>query len=237
MLGLMATSDIAPATTALPRECHFDIGICSQAGEYGENEDYCAATEAGESRQMALALADGIGSESYGRTISRIACLASLAKLTQGEDVERAFGAGLKEIRTFLRAAQSPRSGASLLVAACQDDRLKLACVGDCRAALIRDATLVWLNSLDRVPGTNRLASAASADMVTRPHIIEQEIGKDDMVVFMTDGTYETLDEREIASIVHDAPSASAAAEALVRRGRRVGRDDATAAVVRLPQY
>ena len=219
MLGLMATSDIAPATTALPRECHFDIGICSQAGEYGENEDYCAATEAGESRQMALALADGIGSESYGRTISRIACLASLAKLTQGEDVERAFGAGLKEIRTFLRAAQSPRSGASLLVAACQGDRLKLACVGDCRAALIRDATLVWLNSLDRVPGTNRLASAASADMV------------------MTDGTYETLDEREIASIVHDAPSASAAAEALVRRGRRVGRDDATAAVVRLPQY
>ena len=237
MLGLMATSDIAPATTALPRECHFDIGICSQAGEYGENEDYCAATEAGESRRMALALADGIGSESHGRTISRIACLASLAKLTQGDDVDKAFDAGLKEIRTFLRAAESPRSGASLLVATCQSDKLKMACVGDCRAALIRNATLVWLNSLDRVPGTNQLSSAASADMVTRPHIIEQEIGKDDMVVFMTDGVFETLDERDIAGIVDGAPSASAASETLVRRARRVGRDDATAAVVRLPQY
>ena len=233
MLGLMATSDIAPTFNALLRDCHFDIGISSLEGEYGRNEDYCTASETDGGRRLVLALADGIGSEPHGRTISRIACLALMAELSDGARVREAFGAGLREVRTFLREANAPYSGTSLLAAECAGGHLAIASVGDCRAALIRDSRLRWLNRPDRVPGTTRLTSSVGADMVTRPHVIEHEIAEGDTLVFMTDGVFDTLDSETIVEIVDAAPMASVAAKSLVKRARRTSRDDVTAAVIR----
>lgn len=233
MLGLMATSDITPASNVLPRDCHFDTGISSLEGEYGRNEDYCTASEIDGGRRLALALADGIGSEPHGRTISRIACLSSIAELSDGASVGKAFDAGLREVRAFLREANAPYSGTSLLAAECVGSHLALASVGDCRAALIRDSRLRWLNQPDRVPGTTRLTSSVGADMVTRPHVTEHEIAGGDTLVFMTDGVFDTLDSETIVQIVDAAPIASVAAKSLVKRARRTSRDDVTAAVIR----
>ena len=230
----MATSDItpSPAPTELLRECHFDTGISSLEGEYGCNEDYCMASQLLIGRMLVLTLADGIGSEPHGRTISRIACLASLAELSHGATVEEAFDAGAQEVRSFLREAGSPRSGAALLVAKCSTSSITIAFVGDCRVARIRAAKLDWLNDPNRVPGTNRLASAVGADMVTRPSVVERGLAKGDTLVFMTDGVFDTLASETIVKTVCAASSPSSAAGSLVRKARKIGKDDATAAVV-----
>lgn len=239
MLGLMATSDITPTLATMPRgtmprDCHFDTGIGSLEGEYGRNEDYCTVLETDGGRRLVLALADGIGSEPHGRTISRIACLALMAELSAGADVSEAFDAAFREVRIFLREVDAPDSGASLIAAVCCDGLVRIASVGDCRAALIRDSRLHWLNQPDRIPGTTRLTSVVGADMVTRPHVTELETVRGDTLAFMTDGVSDTLDSEAIVEIVSAAPTSSAAAESLVRRARRTSTDDATAAVIRL---
>lgn len=233
MLGPMATSDIMPSPSDLLCECHFDIGVSSLGGEYSSNEDYCIASAIDGGERLALTLADGIGSEPLGRAVSRLVCLSAQASLSSGKSVEEAFGAGLREIRSFLRETNSPRSGAALLVAKCSSGNVRLAFVGDCRAALIRDSALYWLNLPDKVPGTSRLTSAVGADMVTRPNVIEQDLAKGDILVFMTDGATDTLDSMAIVETVVSAPSALVAAKSLARNAREVGKDDATAVVAR----
>lgn len=231
MLGPMVTSDITPSPIDLPCECHFDIGVSSRDGEYGNNEDYCIASTVDGGERLALTLADGIGSEPLGRAVSRLVCLSAQASLSRGKSVEEAFDAGLREIRSFLRDTNSPRSGSALLVAKCSSGSIRLAFVGDCQAAVIRDSALRWLNIPDKVPGTNRLTSAVGADMVTRPTVIERDLVKGDILVFMTDGAADTLDSMAIVDAVKSATRAHIAAESLVRSARETGKDDATAAV------
>ena len=236
MLGHMATSDITPsaAPTELLRDCHFDTGISSIEGEYGSNEDYCAVSEFFMGRRLGLTLADGIGSEPHGRTISRIACLASLAELSHGAIVEEAFEAGLKEVRSFLRETGSPVSGAALLVAKCSTSWIIVAYVGDCRVARIRGSKLYWINDPDRVPGTNRLTKVVGADMVTRPTVITRSLAEGDTLVFMTDGVFDTLDDEAIVEAILAAPSSCSAARSLTLKARKNGKDDATVAVVKI---
>lgn len=233
MLGPMVTSDITPSPTVLPCECHFDIGVRSLDGEYGSNEDYCIASAIDGGERLALVLADGIGSEPLGRAVSRLACLSAQAELSDGRSVEEAFDEGLREIRSFLRDTSSPRSGTALLVAKCSNSSIRLAFAGDCQVALIRDSALRWLNIPDRVPGTSRLTSAVGADMVTRPNVVEHDLAKGDILVFMTDGATDILDSMAIIETVLSAPSALFAAESLVHSARETGKDDATAAVAR----
>jgi protein phosphatase len=209
-----------------------------------------------------LVVADGMGGHGGGDVASAVALdafvqhsLLEMPWLAAGTsagdallrgDIDR-FVASCQErlIAVAERKSLPTRLGTTLTAAYVQGTRLIIAHVGDSRAYLLRAATLRRLTH-DHTLGAQLAERGTEAPNLD--HILVNAIGgsKDvpkaemsaltiapgDRLLLCSDGLHGPVDEAAIAAILASAPTASAAAEALIAAALERGAPDNVTAVV-----
>jgi serine/threonine protein phosphatase PrpC len=203
-------------------------------------------------------VADGIGGHQKGEVASRMA--AETIRRTYYEDPNPDVAASLRRaIETasaeIHRQAQDPTyagMGSTVVAAVVRGDDLVVANAGDSRAYLLRDGTLKRLTE-----DHTWVAERAAAGVLTPEeaahhemrHLIIRSLGDQptvqvevrpyrllagDRLLLCSDGVWEPVSEREIASLLRRRRPQAAATQLVERAAAAGGVDDATALVVAL---
>lgn len=219
----------------------FRQGACTIKGPHERNEDAFLM----DGVRGLWAVADGVGGASHGDVMSRACCEVapgswdSLSALSADPETRLAETMEMVDARANALSTRlgGEGSGATMAVAALCGSQMYLASVGDCRAYLLRRATLNPLMSC----GRRRISSSApdaafgwGTDPALRLASIAIEAG--DVVMLCTDGVWATQPAHRMAeSLSGSAPPLGD--EGAHRLARRVARssdlsDDATAVVI-----
>lgn len=200
-------------------------------------------------------MADGMGGYAGGEVAARLALDAVAEPLPQAESraeaVRLAFERAHRRIQEV--AGQRPEwreMGTTLTAAWIAGGRALIGHVGDSRAYLVRQGTALQLTQDHSVaaelvrnghlteeearhhPHRHVLTRALGGDQVPEVDVLEVPLQAGDRLVLCTDGLTAALEAEEIARIVDAAPSAAAAAEALVQEATRKQAPDNVTAVV-----
>ena len=231
----MDTVLLADVPVGAGSPCVFcDVGLASECGAFGANEDYCVALSKDDGASVTVAVADGIGSQPHGRALSRLACLASISSVAKGNTVPQAFGAAASEVRSFMRDARSPRSGTTLILAKAIKDRLDLGWEGDGACLVVGHDGCREMIRPHREGPTNRITRFLGRDVTCRPETANVRLRPGDTVVVLTDGVADVLGRGKIVETIRTKRTAGDCARRLVKEARATGRDDATAAIIRM---
>jgi protein phosphatase len=224
-----------------------DFGVRCDAGRREANEDavLCVETSRG---AMIAAVADGLGGLAGGALASRTA----LDALQRAVEAGRPLPEAIEDAHTAVRElAQRDAAGTTVVAALVQDDRVRIANVGDSRAyhlgplglvQLTRDHTVV-AEARRRGDGTARevagtrwgsslTRSLGSAAGVRVDEMRPLTLGPGEWIVLTSDGVHGSLEQDEMESILRHAPDAAAAAALLVERALAAGSADNLSAVV-----
>lgn len=207
------------------------VGACSKSGCRGWNEDCCDYSVSGDGRAANVAISDGIGGGSFGRTISRLACTTGLAALDEGASPHDAFLQARDEVRFFLRESGARGSGATLVLARIDDGRLSVAWQGDTSCCILRDGWLETVTTSDGVAGTNCLGQYVGREGCGEPHCADVPIREDDAVVFFTDGVPRGCVCSAMMDNRTSGRCAQAMAEDVARKASMESKDDVTVMV------
>jgi serine/threonine protein phosphatase PrpC len=218
-----------------------DIGLVREG-----NEDAYLAED------PLFAVADGMGGHRGGEVASRLALetLESLFKRGEGALPEQVQEAN----RAVFERSSSDRAvagmGTTLTAAVVEDDRVRLAHVGDSRAYLLRDGELRMLTEdhtlVHRMVQQGEITEAEAErhpqrSVVTRALGVELSVPVDEVVVDLrpgdrllicSDGLTSMVDDGSIARVLVDVLDPQLAAEALVRAANEAGGVDNVTVVV-----
>ncbi len=181
------------------------------------------------------AVFDGVG-DGRAAYLAASAFRGAADSLRRVEDLDAIFARLHNEIAD---AAQEDRPLAAAAVAACvEDDRLALACLGACRAYLMRGQALYLLTrecadaapqAAPPAPGKGRMLGA---DAGAKPFTVKGALQPGDQLLLCTGWLCAALDAREMLRILAESESPSAALQQLARRAGS-GRGDIAAVLLK----
>jgi serine/threonine protein phosphatase PrpC len=209
-------------------------------------------------RSPLFVLADGMGGAQAGEVASRLAADTFAAGLPDaGTPEERLATQALEANRRIHEISRSREDragmGTTLTAAYVDADEIAIVHVGDSRAYLLRDGELTRLTRdhtlVDELVRRGKLTEAEAAEHPQRS-IITRALGPepvveidtltyraqaDDVVLLCSDGLTSMIGEPEVAAILREAGSLSAAGRALVDAANEAGgRDNITVVLARL---
>lgn len=228
-----------------------DIGLTRK-----NNEDSYAIVTRGAPMPCGLIVADGMGGHRRGELASRIAvdyATEQISSLMEG-DLDRAqlprILADICEkanIKVFLGSLESEENrgmGTTLTIALAFPDQLTLAHVGDCRAYLFRDNTLVQL-TVDHTlvqemidagslkasesashPRRNVLTRALGAPEYMQADTLSIPLTRGDRVLLCTDGLHGFVDDDVIRSVLKKEKTPQKAVGRLIELANEQGGED-----------
>ncbi len=230
------------------------IGHASRAATGKVNEDAAGVADPLDprvaERGFAVAVADGVGTDGGGRVAAQAAVQAAVtdfyatpAAWSVPQALDRVVGA----INEWLHAQNSRRvdddgAVATLTSLLFREDRWRLAHVGDCRAYRLRDGRWQQLTA-DHVWPRHDMRHVVKRAIGLDTHLVvdsaEASLHGGDRFLIASDGVWEVLGDHALRDAVVRADDPQAAADALVaqaveRQGLYMGRNDATAVVVRV---
>lgn len=211
-----------------------DVGLATECGAFGPNQDFCAALSKGDGASVTVAVADGIGSQPHGRALARLACLASISSIARGDTIRGAFGAAASEVRSFIREASSPKSGTTLILAKAKRGSLSIGWQGDGACLVVGHGGCRNLIHAHRDKLSNKITRYLGVDVTCLPETTRAQVKPGDTVLVLSDGVADALSHNEIVETVMTKRTAGDCARRLVKDARATGRDDATAAVIRM---
>jgi serine/threonine protein phosphatase PrpC len=200
---------------------------CSVGREVGKNDDYALFVPG-----VGGCVADGVGGAPLGDAVARLACHVAMRALSSRYSAVEAVDAARDRVEEFIRAVDSPSSGASLVVIAVHDRSVEAAWLGDVAFFICfqsSDGTKI-LSTLDGFPTSHNLGSR----VVEEPCHMEVPFGELDTVVACTDGVWRRLCTSEIARMMTSGVSVREIAARLAMAGHLD--DDSTALVVSMNQ-
>ena len=231
----------------------FDIdwGLSSLQGPRDRNEDFAGlqfAPSHDRERGLVAALADGVGGSGAGGDGLLAAQTSVRTLLNDFHSTPADWDASVALERILAAhnawlAAHNRRPGAdgkarealcTLTAFALQGRRYALAHVGDSRAWLLRDDQLLLLTQDHRLPRRDfaGLTRALGLDDALHLDHSQGELRVGDRLLLSSDGVHGALRTRELARLLREAPTASAAAEALTRAAIDAGGSDNASALV-----
>jgi len=208
------------------------------------------------------AVLDGMGGENGGEVASRLGTeslyVAMRAEPTLGADAEMLAAALRSSVqnasdriaRVQREQPEYARMGTTATVISLARDLLVVAQVGDSRAYLLRNHTLVPLTkdqTLSRMLMESGQMTQEEAERFDGGHIILQALGsspkldiaistvslhKDDVVLVCSDGLTNPLADEEIARILRESPTPDRACETLITRANEEGGPDNITCIV-----
>ena len=246
-----------------------DTGSHAAASDTGlirkNNEDSYAIVTRDDPFPCGLVIADGMGGHRKGELASRIAVdYASERILAQMESIpDRALLPRIladicekANVKIFLGSLESEENrgmGTTLTIAIVFKDQLVLAHVGDCRAYLFRNSTLMQL-TVDHTlvqemidagtlseeesvthPRRNVLTRALGAPEYMQADTLTLPLSRGDRVLFCTDGLHGAVSEEMIRNVLRKEKSPELAVARLVAlANEQGGEDNVTVLVVNL---
>ena len=208
-----------------------NVGGATAQGMRRKNDD---AFRIGHEQRF-FAVSDGIGGAPDGEIVSRVACGKSLEEYESSRDLVAAFRAGNDAATYVSRLIDSPDSGATLLVAACDGELMRFAWVGDSLAYRLRDGVLERLTEVGRIGEGAMLDAAIGYGFGLDPRVASCDVRPGDRLILCTDGVwepYEVLGLDRMAERLADGANAPCIAGAIVDEAVRNGTDNATAVVI-----
>lgn len=230
------------------------MGCASGTAPGKINEDFhgiAPATGAGVgSHGVVVAVADGIGGDGAGREAAEIAVRTLLADYPATPDawpVTKALDRLLRAVNEWLHSeGQRRREGegfiATMSALVFRDGHYHLAHVGDTRVYRRRGAVLTQLTA-DHVWPRHDMRHVPKRALGLDSHLVvdyaEGELLAGDTFLLVSDGVWEVLGDPRLHEILAADLDPQAAADALVadalaRQARYMGRNDATAVLVRV---
>jgi protein phosphatase len=207
-----------------------------------------------------LMVCDGMGGPPAGDVAARLAAVAiEQGLLAAGVECARQPGATLRRAlevaneAIFAEANAHPEEfgmGTTCTAALCSPAGLSIAQVGDSRAYLLRERHLYRLtrdqtiasrlvdegaldpSQIDTFPLKHVLVQALGTADEVKPVVTDHDLREDDRLLLCSDGLHGPVDERTIAGILAEAPSADAAARALIDAALSAGGPDNVTVVV-----
>lgn len=202
-----------------------------------------------------FAVADGMGGHEAGEVASEITINTLNDLAPQSADAEAlaraVVAANLNVIKAPSQGVGREGMGTTLTAAILEKERLVIAQVGDSRAYLLHNGSLQQLtrdHSLmaDMIeagqlteaearvhPNRSVITRAIGSDPHMQPDLYELNVETGDRLLLCSDGICGMIEDHEIASIMHQAPSAQSCADQLVEAALAAGGfDNATAVVV-----
>ena len=203
---------------------------------------------------LAVTLADGMGGGVGGGEAAQAAVAAVLATLTgAGATVEAAVRSATAAVRIAAVAfGPDPVMGTTLLVATLDEERLRLASVGDSRAYLVaadgeltqlsrdhtRAAELVLSGELTaaeaRRDGRRNMLTRAVTVAVAEPDVIDVVWREGDTLALCSDGVWEPLDDQQLAGLWAPGDLAAAVLDTCQAALDAGSRDNVTVLLARL---
>jgi serine/threonine protein phosphatase PrpC len=199
-----------------------------------------------------FAVADGMGGHRGGEVASQLAVetLQRTFREGQGELPDQIQEANRAVFERSVTDRQVAGMGTTLTVALLEDDRIRLAHVGDSRAYLLRSGELSLLTEdhtlvhrmvqegeiseeeAETHPQRSVLTRALGVDIAVEVDDETLVVQPGDRLMLCTDGLTSMVRGDEIERILRDARSPAEAAEQLVRAANRAGGADNTTVVV-----
>ena len=243
-----------PPTEVLTEATAFlDIGLASRSPPGKANEDYAGIADPDEaalrSHGRVVAVADGIGGDGSGQRGARVAVdmvLQDYYGTAATWAPSKALDRVLRACNDWLHAQNSRRHDAdgklaSLSVLVFRQGRYHLAHVGDCRVYRIRHTTCKQITT-DHVWPKQDMRHVPKRAMGLDSHIVvdyaDGDVLPGDRFALVTDGIWEVLGDAAVVAALTGNAAPQACADALVagslaRQATYMGRNDATAAVIR----
>lgn len=231
----------------------FELGFAGKACGKPRSDDFFAAvtprTQEGRAQGALFAVADGVSGDGGGRVAAELTVRSLLNDyyMSPAEaDVPAILAKALSAMNTWLFAQNShqpPTHGmlttASLLVL--KGGRYCIAHVGDTRIYRLRGRRVEQLTADHVWPRSDMhhvLKRALGLDHYLVADLVEGEIRSHDTFALVSDGVWEVLGDKALHQILRESPDPRDAADALVneavvRQLQYLGRNDATAIVVR----
>lgn len=222
----------------------------------GATSDIGKVREGNEDSYLALdplfAVADGMGGHRGGEVASKLALeiLENQFRRRQGALAEHVQEANLAVFERSQLDRRVAGMGTTLTVAVMEDERVRLAHVGDSRAYLYRDGELRLLTEdhtlVQRMVDEGEITAGEAEthpyrSVLTRALGVEQSVAVDegslevqdgDRLLLCTDGLTGMVTDEQIRAILQDVGDPQEAADRLVRAANRAGGIDNITAVV-----
>ncbi len=222
----------------------------------GATSDIGKVREGNEDSYLALdplfAVADGMGGHRGGEVASKLALeiLENQFRRRQGALAEHVQEANLAVFERSQLDRRVAGMGTTLTVAVMEDERVRLAHVGDSRAYLFRDGELRLLTEdhtlVQRMVDEGEITAGEAEthpyrSVLTRALGVEQSVAVDegslevqdgDRLLLCTDGLTGMVTDEQIGAILRDIGDPQEAADRLVRAANRAGGIDNITAVV-----
>ncbi len=207
-----------------PLEIH--LGHATRPGPRPANEDFVAAAmpEGAEraAKGVLLAIADGVGGHAHGREAAEYtvrSLLADYFSTAHTWSVQKSLDTVLGAANRWLlaqsaRSAETAGMATTLTALVLRGRRWHLAHVGDSRAYLWRDGTLLRLSEDHTWPHpelNNVLRRAVGLESRLLVDHDDGELAAGDVFVLLTDGVWNALGEVEIAALLARHPGAEKA--------------------------
>ena len=207
-----------------PLDIH--LGHATRPGPRPANEDFVAAAmpEGAEraAKGVLLAIADGVGGHAHGREAAEYtvrSLLADYFSTAHTWSVEKSLDTVLGAANRWLiaqsaRSAETAGMATTLTALVLRGRRWHLAHVGDSRAYLWRDGTLLRLSEDHTWPHpelNNVLRRAVGLESRLLVDHDDGELAAGDVFVLLTDGVWNALGEVEIAALLARHPGAEKA--------------------------
>ena len=213
-------------------DCPFEIEAeyCSTCGNSLPNEDYVLFE-----RDVGMCVADGIGGAPLGDAVARYACHIAMSVLREGGTTYEAVRCAGKQVKRFVTAVDSPRSGASLVVARIDRDKLEASWAGNAAVFLLNrgeDETSLMTNlEHTQLKTTVPLCGTSQARVGRLSTMLEDG----DTIVLCTDGTWRCVGNETIGKLMSEGTSPREIAARLVLGHQ--SDDDSTALVARVHKH
>lgn len=223
------------------------LGHATHAGPRPHNEDFvAAAAPEGAEREhkgVLLAIADGVGGHAHGREAAEYTVRGLLADYFSTPDtwsVEKSLAAVLAAANRWLlaqaaRTAEYAGMATTLTALVLRGRRFHLAHVGDARAYLWRDQTLLRLTE-DHTWPHPELSNVLRRALGLEKHLLvdfdDGELAAGDRFVLVTDGVWNALGDGGIVAVLRRVGDPQAVADALVAEALRAATSDNASALV-----
>jgi serine/threonine protein phosphatase PrpC len=225
-----------------------ELGLSSECGRRERNEDFAgvqAPASHERERGYVAALADGVGGGGDGLIAAQTSVMSLLRDFHATPahwDASVALERLLQHQNAWLLAHNrrpapdgQPREALCTLTAiALVGRRYAIAHVGDSRAWLLRDGRCLQLTQDHRREGRDfaGLTRAMGLDEALHLDHSQGELRVGDRLLLSSDGLHGALREREIATLLREAPNAQAAADRLTAAALQAGSSDNVSALV-----
>ncbi len=219
------------AVPALPKLA-FRVGGATVTGPRSKNDDaYRIDGHAG-----LIAVSDGVGGAPDGDVMSRVATGRALEAYAETRDLAAAFTAANDTAVHVAHLIDNSTCGATLLLAAFDQERLAVAWAGDTVAYRVREGLLEQLVRTERAEGTNALTSAIGYERGLAPSLEIYDMRAGDRFLFCTDGVWEpylgVIGTDRLVERLSEHDNAPLLAHAIVEEAAAAGTDNATAVVL-----